>query len=97
MYRVNWVIRYVTVPVPLVDRGRGDARNIMGIILDRDDNDLYRIAVKGGILSGKYVRNQVDLCNQTLLLPKDVSQDKDLSLSPQCGSTRIQMWWTGLC
>ena len=66
----------VTVPVPLVDRGRGDARNIMGIILDRDDNDLYRIAVKGSILNGKYGRNQFDLCHQTLLLPKDVSFKK---------------------
>ena len=53
----------VTVPVPLVDRGRGDARNIMGIILDRDDNDLYRIAVKGSLLNRKYARNQFGLCN----------------------------------
>ena len=30
----------VTIPVPLVDRGRGDSRNIMGVILDRDENDL---------------------------------------------------------
>jgi len=33
----------VTLPVALVDRGRGDPRNIMGIILDRDVNDMYRI------------------------------------------------------
>ena len=26
----------VAVPVPLVDRGRGDARNILGVILNRD-------------------------------------------------------------
>ena len=70
----------VTVPVPLVDRGRGDSRNIMGVIVDRDENDLYRIAVKGGILNGKYSRNQFDLCNQILLLPTDVCQDKEISL-----------------
>ena len=28
----------VTIPIPLVDRGRGDPRNIMGIIFDRDKN-----------------------------------------------------------
>jgi hypothetical protein len=28
----------VAVPIPLVDRGRGDPRNILGIILDRDEN-----------------------------------------------------------
>jgi len=58
----------VTIPIPMVDRGRGDSRNIMGVILDRDDNDLYRIAaVRGGILKGKYSRNQFDLCTQKLL------------------------------
>ena len=70
----------VTIPVPLVVRERGDSRNIMGVILDRDENDLYRIAVKGGILNGKYSRNRFDLCNQTLLLPTDVCQDKEISL-----------------
>ena len=84
----------VTVPVPLVDRGRGDSRNIMGVILDRDENDLYRIAVKGGILNGKFSRNQFDLCNQILLLPTDVCQDKEISLrnavqhESKCGGPR---------
>jgi len=70
----------VTVPVPLVDRGRGDSRNIMGVIVDRDENDLYRIAVKGGVLDGKYSRNQFDLCSQILLLPSDVCQNVEISL-----------------
>ena len=35
----------VTIPIPLVDRGRGDPRNIMGVILDRGRNDMYRITV----------------------------------------------------
>ena len=70
----------VTIPLPLVDRGRGDPRNIMGIILDRDDNDMYRIAVRSGILKGKYSRNQFDLCTQILLTNDDVSQDKEIAL-----------------
>ncbi|XP_068223750.1 uncharacterized protein [Palaemon carinicauda] len=48
----------VTIPIPMVDRGRGNPRNIMGIIMDIDENDNYTIAVKSGILSGKYTRNQ---------------------------------------
>jgi len=43
----------VRIPIPLVDRGRGDPRNIMGVILDRDDNDMYRIAVRAGVLKPK--------------------------------------------
>ena len=53
----------VIIPIPLVDRGRGDPRNILGIILDRDENDLYTISVKSGILTSKYSRNQFDICS----------------------------------
>jgi len=70
----------VTVPIPLVDRGRGDPRNIMGIILDRDMNDMYRIAVRGGILKGKYSRNQFDLCAHKLLTDRDIDQNQEIAL-----------------
>jgi len=60
----------VAVPIPLVYRGRGDPMNILGIVLDRNENDLYTICVKGGILKGKYSRNQFDVCPQTLLTAK---------------------------
>ena len=46
----------------MVDRGRGDPKTILGVILDRDENDMYRIAVKAGILTTKFSRNQFDLC-----------------------------------
>lgn len=70
----------VTIPIPLVDRGRGDSRNIMGVIVDRDNNDLYVISVRAGILKGKYSRNQFDLCTQKLLTHSDVSQDQEVGL-----------------
>jgi len=50
----------VAVPIPLVDRGRVDPRNILGVIVNRD-SDTYTIAVKAGILHGRYSRNQFDL------------------------------------
>ena len=58
----------VAVPMPLVDRGHGDPRNILGVILDHDENDMYTICVKAGILNGKYSRNQFDLCPHPLLI-----------------------------
>ncbi|KAK7489628.1 hypothetical protein BaRGS_00019023, partial [Batillaria attramentaria] len=71
----------VAIPIPSVDRGRGDPRNILGIIVNRDlDTDLYRIAVKAGVLSGQYSRNQFDLCPQRLLSEQDVDQEKTVSL-----------------
>ena len=71
----------VCVPVPLVDRGRGDPRNILGVIIDRqEDTDQYKIAVKAGILSGLYSRNQFDLCPERLLNTDDINTEKIVSL-----------------
>ena len=68
------------MPIQLVDRGRGDPRNIMGVIIDRDENDRYRIAVRTGMLKGKYSRNQFDLCIQKLLQESDISRNKEVPL-----------------
>ena len=42
----------VIIPIPLVDRGKGDPCNIMGVIVDRNQNDSYCIAVHAGLLKG---------------------------------------------
>ncbi|MPC34442.1 hypothetical protein E2C01_027834 [Portunus trituberculatus] len=71
----------VAVPIPAVDRGRGDPCNILGIITARDlDTDLYQIAVKRGLLCGQYSRNQFYLCPQRLLTKEDVILEKTVSL-----------------
>ena len=48
----------VPVPIPMVDRDRGNPRNILGVNVDWDEHIMYRNAVKAGILSTKYSRNQ---------------------------------------
>jgi hypothetical protein len=41
----------VDAPIPVVDRGRGDARNILIVIVHRDvEKDQYKIAVRAGVL-----------------------------------------------
>ena len=45
----------VAVPIPLLDRGRSDTQSILGIIIDRDENDMYAICVKARILKEKFV------------------------------------------
>ena len=65
----------VAVPIPTVDRGRGDPRNILGVIIDRNENDLYTIAVKEGILKTKYTRNEFTLCQQRILTISDVNTE----------------------
>ena len=51
----------VTVPIPSVDHGRTDPRNIIGIIIAVSENNMYTVAVKGGVLNGRYSRNQFDV------------------------------------
>ena len=55
-----------------VDRGRGNRRNIMGVIVDRNSNVKYRIAIHAGVFNGNYSRNQIDFCIQNLLTERDV-------------------------
>jgi hypothetical protein len=48
----------LAVQIPMVDRGRGDARNILGVIVHRDaERDQHKIVVKAGVLKGQYSRN----------------------------------------
>ena len=71
----------VAVSIPLVDRGRGDPRNILGIIVNRDlDTDHHTIGVKAAVLHGRYSRNQFDLCPQRLLTLDDVNEENQVSL-----------------
>jgi len=65
----------VAVPIPLVDRGRAEPRNILGL-----ETDQYTIAVKAGVLHGRHSRNQFDLCPQRLLTLDDVNEENQVSL-----------------
>ena len=71
----------VAIPIPMVDRGRGDPRNILGVILNRNiDNEMYTIGVKAGVLKGCYSRNQFDVCPQRLLSISNINTRDYFSL-----------------
>lgn len=46
----------VRIPVPDVDRGRGDARSILGVVLEVVDDGFYRIGTRNGILKQLFSR-----------------------------------------
>ena len=81
----------VAIPIPLVDRDRGDPRNILAVMLDRSDNNNYTLVTKHGILTGVYSRNEFELCPEKLLLMSDLNCTKHVSLreavvfGSQCG------------
>ena len=65
----------VAAPIPTVDKGRGDPRYILGVIVDVADKDQYKTAIKYGVLKGHYSRNQSDLCPQKLLTMNDINTE----------------------
>ena len=81
----------VAIPIPLVDRGRGDPRNILAVILNRSENNNYTLTSKYGILKGGYSRNEFELCPEKLILITDVDCTRHVSLreavifGSQCG------------
>lgn len=48
---VNVVIR-----IPDVDKGKTDHPNLIGVVLEKTEHDLYRIGSKDGILEKLYCR-----------------------------------------
>ena len=70
----------VTIHIPMVDRGRSEPRHLLGVVRDRDDNDLYTLAYRGGILRGKYSGNQFDLWTHRLLSDDDINTTNIISL-----------------
>lgn len=50
----------VTVPIPMVDRGRVDPRNIMGVIID-PVYYMHRIAMRAGLLKIREI-SLISLC-----------------------------------
>ncbi|KAL4713280.1 hypothetical protein ACJJTC_018628 [Scirpophaga incertulas] len=54
------VMALVRIAVPEVDRGRGDARNIIGVVLTKTVDELYQIGTKNGILKQLYTSVLLD-------------------------------------
>ena len=66
----------VAVPIPPVDRGRGDPRNIIAIITDRD----VRILCKSGILKGSLHAYSLICTSQRLLTDAEINRTESVTL-----------------
>jgi hypothetical protein len=55
----------VLIPIPQVDRGKGDPKNIMAIVHEKTYKG-YRLTTKHGILLGSQTRNQFELTDSLL-------------------------------
>lgn len=70
----------VRVPVPDVDRGRGDARSVLAVVLEATEDGFYRLGTKQGVISKYYSRSEFSTCPANILTIEDVSQDKEVPL-----------------
>ena len=71
----------VTLPVPSVDRGRGDPRNLMCVVTDiNTETQQYKLATRYGLLNGSFSRNQFLPCTSNTLLLGSVDFDTEISV-----------------
>lgn len=68
----------VTIPVPDVDRSKLDHRNVMALIIEKN-NGFYKLANQHGTFKSMFARNQINLCNNVFINPEDVSS-KEINL-----------------
>ncbi|KAI6648407.1 hypothetical protein LOD99_14085 [Oopsacas minuta] len=70
----------VMVPLPDVDRGKGDFRNIKAVVVAVEHNGTYKLGTKYGQLNSHYTRNQFTPCLDKFLEINDVQTGKEISL-----------------
>lgn len=70
----------VRVPKPTVDRSKGDALNILAMVLDVTDEGLYRLGTRNGILKGLYARSQFSVCDEELINAAEIPKNQVASL-----------------
>ena len=72
----------VRIPVPDVDRSKCAARNVIGVVMEVDEEkSLYKIGTSQGVLKTLFTRGQFDVCPERFLATEDV---------PECSSTSVR-------
>ncbi|CAH1988687.1 unnamed protein product [Acanthoscelides obtectus] len=66
----------VRVKIPDVDRGSGDFRNILMTVIEKADDDSYKLANKRGTIDEIFSRYQFSVCNEKLEDMESVSLEK---------------------
>ncbi|XP_023241970.1 uncharacterized protein LOC111640202 [Centruroides sculpturatus] len=64
----------IIIPIPDVDRAKADLRNIIGVILQKDEQGLHKIGTKYGILDKLYCRSEFDMSKENFLPLEEVPE-----------------------
>ncbi|KAL4152776.1 hypothetical protein QTP88_000609 [Uroleucon formosanum] len=68
------------VLVPDVDKGCGDARNILAVVMKVTVDRYYRLGTKEGLLKFLYSKSQFTICQKNLITIDQVSRENTLAL-----------------
>lgn len=68
----------IRLPIPEEDRGRCEAKSILAVVLNKENN-MYKLGTKYGILEQRYIRSQFTVCAEKLIDIDEVP-DKEISL-----------------
>ena len=73
------VEKNIFIPIPMADRGKGDPRNLLAVVLSREEHG-YKLGTKSGVLRGLYTRNQFELSDNNFLAKDTVQLETEISL-----------------
>lgn len=63
------------IPIPDVDRGRGDHRQLLGVVMF-EEGGFYKLGTRHGVLNCAYTRNQFSSCENNFLSVEDVPDEE---------------------
>lgn len=62
----------VRVPIPDFDKGKGDSRNVLAVVMKVSEDGFYQLGTVNGILKQLYSRSQFTVCPKKLVQVEDV-------------------------
>ena len=88
----------VRIPVPEVDRGKGDAKSILAIILKITKEEFFQLGTRNGRIKELYSRSQFSVCEPKLIKTEKVTDVEIGCRSPvSCYSSKFNLLsvWNG--
>jgi hypothetical protein len=70
--------KIIPIPIPMVDHGKSDPRNLLVVVLSREEYG-YKLGTKSGVLRGLYTRSQFELSDNNFLAKNTVQLEMEIS------------------
>ena len=70
----------VLVPIPIVDKAKLEASNLLAIVLEKTDCDAFKLGTRSGILEGLFHRNMFQVTKEKTLKIDEVNMDIKLGV-----------------